>query len=206
MDREEVLIIYALTQMRINRIIQKALKRLKEKESSGCNGNEGEKEMPEKPVEEEPGTGDAEDPENHDDFHFPDLLDVYEGLYGDMFRINVEGGEDYKRGVFWRHINIADWPEKVFYEFVAREGKVEVMFHIESGDYENVKRFIREKYEGNQTKLGNSKYKIEYKGRKYGRLVVYVPYRDGYENMAQCMYDLINLTKDEISGVLNGRT
>jgi hypothetical protein len=63
-----------------------------------------------------------------------------------------------------------------------------------------------EKYEGEQERLGNSKYVIEYEKARYGRLVVYVPYRDGYDNMAQCMVDLIKRTKDEISGALKGRT
>jgi hypothetical protein len=65
MDREEVLTMYALTRIRIERIMQKAHKRLQEKESSGCNGNEGGKEMPEKPLEEEPGTGGDQIDENH---------------------------------------------------------------------------------------------------------------------------------------------
>jgi hypothetical protein len=138
-------------------------------------------------------------------FHFPDLLDVYNDLPGAL-PTEEKGGDNYEKGIFWRHINIKGWPRKVFYAFVARNEKVEVMFHIEGAGYDNVDRFIREKYEGQHKTLSNPKYEIEYKAAKYGRLVVYVPYRDGYKNMAQCMIDLITLTKDDISKELNGRT
>jgi hypothetical protein len=146
-------------------------------------------------------------------FNFLDLITHYNGLYGDRYPTDERGGENYEVGWFYRHINIKDWgpePDEIFYEFYApnkKNEKVKVMFHIERRGYEKVNQFIKEKYEGKNEKLGNlNKYEIKYKKAIYGRLVVDVPYSDGYENMAQCMIDLIELTKDEIRGVLQGIT
>jgi hypothetical protein len=143
-------------------------------------------------------------------FDFGNLITTYHNMEGIKFRAEGKEGDAGRIGWYYKHINIPDWPkERIFYAFLAeRAGKkdVEVMFHIEGAGYDNVDRFIREKYEGKHIKLGNTEYEIEYKAAKHGRLVVSVPCGDGYENMARCMIDLITLTKDEISGALNGRT